>query len=141
MTKLQTLQNLQNRAARIITKSSFDTPSTGLIQSLNWATVSDIIKSETATTMFKSINGLVPEYLSILFEKKSTRNVRGLSNTETDLSIPSRKTNNGLRATSFRGPKLWNSLELDVKQAQPLPPLRADSNRRNLKTFMPRPLE
>ena len=46
MTKLQTLQNLQNRAARIVTKSSFDTFSIGLIQSLNWPTVSDIIKSE-----------------------------------------------------------------------------------------------
>ena len=117
MTKLQTLQKLQNRAARIVTKSSFDTPSIGQIQSLNWPTVSDIIKSETATTVFKSLNGLVPEYLSSLFEKKSTRNVRKLRNTETDLSIPLQKTNNGQRAISFRGPKLWNNLELDVKQA------------------------
>ena len=69
MTKLQTLQKLQSRAARIVTKSSFDTPSIGLIQRLNWPTVSDIIKSKTATTVFKSPNGLVPEYLSSLFEK------------------------------------------------------------------------
>ena len=115
-----TLQKLQNRAARIVTKSSFDTPSIGLIQSLNWPTVSDIIRSETATTVYKSLNGLVPEYLSSLFEKKSTRNVRELRNTETDLSIPLRKTNNGQRAISFRGPKLWNSLELDIKQAPTL---------------------
>ena len=49
MTKLQTLQKLQNRAARIVTKSNFDTPSIDLIQSLNWPTVSDIIRGETAT--------------------------------------------------------------------------------------------
>ena len=104
MTKLQTLQKLQNRAARIVTKSNFDTPSIGLIQSLKWPTVSDIIRGETATTVYKSLNGLVPEYLSSLFEKRSTRNVRELRNTETDL----------------RGPKLWNSLELDVKQAPSL---------------------
>ena len=48
MTKLQALQRLQNRAASIATKSSFDTPSIGLIQSLNWSTVSDIIRSNTA---------------------------------------------------------------------------------------------
>ena len=120
VTKLQTLQKLQNRAARIVTKSNFDTPSIGLIQSLNWPTVSDIIRGETATTVYKSLNGLVPEYLSSLFEKRSTRNVRELRNTETDLSIPLRKTNNGQRAISFRGPKLWNSLELDVKQAPSL---------------------
>ena len=120
MTKLQTLQKLQNRAARIVAKSSFDTPSIGLIQSLNWPTVSDIIRGETATTVHKSLNGLVPEYLSILFEKKSTRNVRELRSTEADLSIPFRKTNNGQRAISFRGPKLWNGHELDVKQAPSL---------------------
>ena len=101
-------------------KSSFDTPSIGLIKSLNWPTVSDIIRGETATTVYKSLNGLVPKYLSSLFEKKSTRNVRELRNTETDLSIPLRKTNNGHRAISFRGPKLGNSLELDVKQAPSL---------------------
>ena len=120
MTKLQTLQKLQNRAARIVTKSNFDTPSIGLIQSLKWPTVSDIIRGETATTVYKSLNGLVPEYLSSLFKKRSTRNVRELRNTETDLSIPLRKTNNGQRAISFRGLKLWNSLELDVKQAPSL---------------------
>ena len=51
MTKLQTLSKLQNRVARIVTKSRFDTPSIALIQILNWPTVSDIIGSKTATTM------------------------------------------------------------------------------------------
>ena len=137
---LQTLQKLQNRAARIVTKSNFDAPSIGLIQSLNWPTVSDIIRGETATTVYKSLNGLVSEYLSSLFEKRSTRNFRELRNTETDLSIPLRETNNGQRAISFRGPKLWNSLELDVKQHHLLPPLREESNRK-LVAFVPRPPE
>ena len=120
VTKLQTLQKLQNRAARIVTKSRFDTPAMALIRSLNWPTVNDIIRSETATTMYKSLNGLVPEYLSDLFEKNSTRNVRKLRNTDTDLSLPLRKTNYGQRAISFRGPKLWNQLEPDAKQAPSL---------------------
>ena len=60
-----------------------DTPSIDLIQSLNWPTV-----SETATTVHRSLIGLVPEYLSNLFEKKLTRNVRELRNTKNDLSIP-----------------------------------------------------
>ena len=116
-TRLQTLQKLQNRAARIVTKSKFDTPAMALIHNLNWPTVSDIIRSETATTMYKSLNGLVPEYLSNLFVKNSTRNVRELRNTETDLSLPLRKTKNGQKAISFHGPKLWNQLDFDLKQA------------------------
>ena len=90
------------------------------MHNLNWSTLSDIIRSETATAMYKSLNGLVPEYLSNLFVKNSTRNIRKLRNTETDLSLALRKTNNGQKAISFRGPKLWNHIELDVKQAPSL---------------------
>ena len=46
VTKLQTLQEVQNRTARIVTKSSFDTPSIGLIQSLNWPTINDTLKAK-----------------------------------------------------------------------------------------------
>ena len=95
--KLRTLQKLQNRAARIVTKSRFDAPAMALIGSLNWPTVSDIVRGETATTMPKSLNGLVPKYLSNLFEKNSTRNVRKLRNTDTDLSLSSLKTDNAER--------------------------------------------
>ena len=91
-----------------------------IIRSLNWPTVDDIIRSEIATTMYKSLNGLVPEYFSNLFRKNSTRNVRKLRSTDTDLSLPLRKTNNGQSAISFRGPKLWNQRKPDAKQAPSL---------------------
>ena len=118
---MQSLQKSQNREARIVVKNSFDAPAMPIIRSLNWPTVDDIIRSDIATTMYKSLNGLVPEYLSNLFGKKLTRDVRKLRNTDTDLLLPLRKTNNGQRATPFRGPKLlWNQLELNAKQAPSL---------------------
>ena len=49
VTKLQALQKLQHRAARIVVKSSFGTPAMPIIRSLNWPTVDDIIRSEIAT--------------------------------------------------------------------------------------------
>ena len=91
MTKLQTLQKLQNRAARIVAKSSFDAPAMPIIRSLKWPTVDDIIRSEIATTMYKSLNGLLPEYLSNLFRKQSTRYARKLRNTDTKNSITKNK--------------------------------------------------
>ena len=66
-----------------------------IIGSLNWPTVDDIITSEIATTMYKSLNGLVPEYLSNLFGKKSTRNVSKLRNTDADILLPLRKQTMG----------------------------------------------
>ena len=49
------LQKLQNRAARIVTNSSYDAPAVNLLKELKWPTVQDMIKQETATNVFKSI--------------------------------------------------------------------------------------
>ena len=116
MTRLQTLQKLQNRAARIVTRSNFDSSAEPLIHNLKWPTINDIIRSQTATIMYKSLNGLAPEYLSKRFIKNSTRSIRQLRNTDTDLLLPLR----GQRGISFRGSKLWNQLDYDLKQASSL---------------------
>ena len=43
VTRLQTLQKLQNRATRIVTRSNFDSSAKPLIRNLKWPTISDII--------------------------------------------------------------------------------------------------
>ena len=75
-----TLQKLQNRAARIVTNSSYDAPVDALIQKLKWPTIAEIIKRETASIVFKSINGLAPTYLSNIFSKNSSRDTVKLRN-------------------------------------------------------------
>ena len=119
-TQIDALQRLQNRAARIVTNSSYHVSATGLIKKLGWPTISDIILSETATIMFKSTNSLAPEYLSELFVKNSALNTMRLRNTEADLRVPLFKTANGQKSISFRGPKLWNQLSSDVRLAPSL---------------------
>ena len=90
-----TLQKLQNRAARIVTNSSYDAPADALIQQLKWPNIAEIIKRETATIVYKSLNGLAPTYLSNIFSKNSSRRTVKLRNSETDLRIPLYKTSNG----------------------------------------------
>ena len=126
--QIETLQKLQNRAARIVTNSSYDVSAASLIKRLKWPTISDIIQNETATIMYKSTNGLAPEYLSKLFIKNSAHNTLRLRNTETDLRVPLFKTSNGQKSISFRGPKLWNKLSLDVKHAPSLPTFKKRLN-------------
>ena len=101
--QIETLQKLQNRAARIVTNSSYDVSAASLIKRLKWPTISDIIQNETATIMYKSTNGLAPEYLSKLFIKNSAQNTLWLRNTETDLRVPLFKTSNGQKCISFVG--------------------------------------
>ena len=88
-TRLMALQNLQNQAARIVFNSSYDTSATLLIKDLKWLTVTDMIKSETATMTYKAITGLAPSYLSNLFTKNTDRNIDiNLQNAANNLYIP-----------------------------------------------------
>ena len=98
-----------------------------MIRSLNWPTIDDVIRSEIATTMYKSLSGLVPEYLSNLFRKKSTRYVRKLRNTDTDLSLPLRKQIMGRGLFLFVDLSFEINLNSMPNRHLPLPPLREES--------------
>ena len=119
-TEINQLQKLQNRAARIVTNSSFDAPSIPLIESLGWKTIQELIQNESRTMVVKSLNGLAPQSLCNLFTKSSQCSSYSLRNTETDLRLPLMKTANGQKSFSYRGAKLWNSLSAESKQATSL---------------------
>ena len=63
--EIQQLQKLQNRTARIITGSNYDTPSRPLISHLDWKTIKDLIKHEFKIVVFKSRMGLLSNTSSI----------------------------------------------------------------------------
>ena len=102
-TKLLTLQKLQNRAARIVKNSGYGAPADAVIEKLNWPTIVEIIKRETATMANKSLNGLAPTYLSNIFSRNSTRDTVYLRYSETDLQVPLFETANGQNSFAYRG--------------------------------------
>jgi hypothetical protein len=59
---------LQNRAARIITKSRYDTSSSNLFSKLRCDNLSTRRRKHKAILMFKTVNELTPHYLRELFE-------------------------------------------------------------------------
>ena len=87
-TEIIRLQKLQNRAARIVTNSCFDTPSNQLIEKLGWKTINELIDIESKTMVFKSLNELAPPYLRSLFTQNSQSTSYRLRNTSTDLRLP-----------------------------------------------------
>ena len=119
-TRLFTLQKLQSRAARIVTNSSYVASADALIEKLNWPTISEFIKRETATMVYKSLNGLIPMYLSNIFSRNSTRDIVYLRHSESDLQVPLLKTAIGQNSFAYRGVHLWNNLESEVKKAPSL---------------------
>ena len=119
-TRLLILQKLQNRAARIVTNSSYDARADAQTEKLNWPTISEIIKRATTTMVYKSLNGLVPMYLSNIFSRNSTRCTVYLGNCESDLRVPLFKTANEQKSFAYRGAHLWNNLEAEVKKVPSL---------------------
>ena len=107
-----------------MTDSSYDSSASALIKTLNWPTVADMVKVETACMFNKSINDLAPDYLSEMFTKNSACSRKNLRSTATDLQIPLMKRCNGQRALSYRGARVWNHLDLAVKQASSFKALR-----------------
>ena len=118
--KIDSLQKVQNRAARIVMNSGYDASAAPLIQSLGWPTISSLIHKETATMVYKSLNELAPEYMRNLFTRCSGSNGRVLRSTDTDLKLPLLITSAGQKSFSYRGARLWNSLSREAKVATSL---------------------
>ena len=110
-TKLKTLQKLQNRAARIVTGSPFDTPGAPLLQRLGWPSIDKLFNRETCTMVFKSLNDLAPENLGNIFSKLSDVHARVLRNTKCNLALPKMRTAYGQKSFAFRGANAWNKLD------------------------------
>ena len=97
--EINQLQKLQNRAARIITNSSFDAPSRPLIVELGWRTIEELISNESKTMVFKSLNDLAPQYLCNLFTRNSACSSCNFRDTETYLRLPKKNSANGQNAS------------------------------------------
>ncbi|CAH3142389.1 unnamed protein product, partial [Porites evermanni] len=98
------LQKVQNFAGRIILGlRKYDHISDGL-RSLKWLPIREKLILNDATMMHKCINKLVPDYLADMITRSSGA-----------LDIPLCRLSTGQRSFAFRGAKLWNSLNDNIK--------------------------
>ena len=105
---------LQNRAARVITQSPFDTSSNLLLAVLRWEKLSLRRKKQKALIMYKTLNDLAPDYLQCLFTERYV-NDYNLRNLEGKLSLPKPNTYYLKRSFCYSGACLWNNLPQDLK--------------------------
>ena len=90
MSLSQKLQELQNRASRVITFSNYDCSTDEL---------------------------LVPDYLSSHFIFRSGTLTYNLRESDFSLAIPQPRTNYCKRSLSYSGAALWNGLPLDIRHS------------------------
>jgi len=115
---LQPLQRIQNMAAKITLLRSRDESATEARKELHWLPIEKRIQYKVCLTVHKCRKNEAPKYLqNLLSEKKDTGHSTRQSNEEL-LEIP--KTNKSTfadRSFSVAGPKLYNDLPTNTKEA------------------------
>ena len=87
------LQKLQNRAARVlITKSSYKTNSSYLLNSLSWDNLSVRRMKQKANLMYKRVNKLAPNYLCNMFTPRTLNMSFDLRDVSQKLYMPKLRT-------------------------------------------------
>ena len=113
------LQNLQHRAARVLTFSRYDADANRLLGQLIWKDLSTQFQIQNSLMVYKSLNYLVPGNLSSKFVKRyETR--YSLRDSVNELIVPFPRTNFVKNSSSYSGAVLWNSLSCDMREAKSL---------------------
>lgn len=121
ITNINRLLKLQKRAARIILRADFMTPSQLMFRELNWLPFPKRIEYHTCIMMYKVQKDLAPEYLGDLFTKTYALHGRNLRSVDNDLlRIPFSRTSYYENSFAINGAKQWNSLPLDLRQSSTL---------------------
>ena len=111
---LNIIVKLQKRAARLILDADFFTPSIVLFDKLKWISFSDIVKYHQVSLVYKCIHQISPEYLHDMFSIRPDSQRYNLRSSDTGRLVVPKKHN---RSLSFKGPKLWNSLDSETRKS------------------------
>ena len=106
------LQNIQNRACRIIFGLHRKQPVDEKMKSLHWLKVEQRIEFKLCLLIYKALNGLAPSYICelITFNNISSRRT-------SSLHVPLVKESHP-RAFQTLAPSLWNQLPLHIKTSK-----------------------
>ena len=118
VTLQQKLQKLQNRAARVLTYSSYDASADNLIKILDWKDIACQQQNARATMVYKCLHGLAPEYLCSKFSKRDS--VYSLRDSENKVNVPLPRTNYLKNSFSYSGAITWNNLPCEARLAESL---------------------
>ena len=129
-TLLRKLQSVLNAAARLVSgRRKYDHISP-VLKDLHWLPIRQRIKFKLLLLVFKSINGMAPDYMRKKIILKKHNGLR--SSGQNLLIVPkaNRKTY-GDRRFSVAGPKYWNLLPKSLRMTTSL-----DTFKSKLKTFL-----
>jgi len=128
------LQSVLNAAARSIAGLRRSDHITDTLASFHWLKAPERVQYKLATIVYRSLNGMAPQYLAAdlrrLSDMPSRRRLRSSLTHQLDVR-QSQCATVGDRTFAVAGARLWNSLPPDIVASDTLPRFR-----RELKTFL-----
>ena len=119
---LNKLQTLQNRAARIVTRTRYsDADHETILKKLEWLNVRQLAAYETLVIMYKVDNNLVPETMTDMFQLTAeVHNYSTRSTTARNYYVHNANLMKTRKAVTYAGSVAWNKLPHAIKEAQSL---------------------
>ena len=112
---IKKIQLIQNYAARAIVgnvgKYNHVSP---LLKELDWLPIKEHLQYRDAMLMHNCMYNQAPSYLSQMFTKRNQILDRENRN-QNELDIPKYRTATGQRTFKYRGTKIWNALDEELK--------------------------
>ena len=109
------LQNMQNRAARILTFSNYEVRSSVLLDELGSERLEYVRLKKLALTMYKIHNDLSPSYLRRIFTNTSNVHSHNLRNSELNYYVPRPRTESAKGSQYYRGSVVWNKIPSEIR--------------------------
>ncbi len=125
---LQKCRSYKTVRQGFLTFSGYDTNADGLLQDLGWENLETQRQIHQAIMAYKSINGLAPEYHRSKFVDRSCVSGYSLTDTVGKLAVPFPRTNYLRNSFSYSGAVTWNSLPVELRQANSLNWFRSGCN-------------
>ena len=128
--QIERLQRIQNKAARLITRTRQRDHITPVLRTLHWLPVCHRIQFKVLVNVFKCMRGLSPDYLTELVHVHRRDNQLRQPDTFT-LSEQVTIRVIGKRAFGISAPPLWNRLLITVRASKDILTFK-----RNIKTHL-----
>ena len=126
---------LQKKALRIISNSNYLSHSAPIFKNYNLLNVSDSYELELSTFMYKHFTNQLPEVFNNYFVKNSKENMYCTRNIE-DYKTCQTKTMFAHKAMRNAGPKIWNSIDVNVKSAKSVRQFRSQIKGNIISTYV-----
>ena len=130
---VQRLQSVQNAAARLVTGAGRREHITPVLRQLHWLPVRQRIDFKVMVLVYKSLHRLAPPYLSDDCQFVTDVGRRHLRSADVHTcTVPRTQSRLGDRSFGVAGPRLWNSLPVELRQQD----ICLNEFKRLLKTFL-----